>query len=259
VGSSFIGMETASCIAKKAKSIVVIGMENVPFERVLGERIGTVVQKLFEKNNISFRMKRVVKEFRGLDRQVRNVLLDNGEQLDADLCIVGARIIPATKYIKGVKIERDQSVVCDEYLQAGENLYAGGDICRFPWWFLGGESVRVEHWGEAQYHGKVAAANMAGKKVAARNIPFFWTQFFGKTVRYCGHALAYDEIYVDGDIENFKFAAYYIKHDKILAVASMGMDPLVSAVAELMQHGRMPSAKEVKDSKIDLIKRASGL
>eukprot|EP01114_Cavostelium_apophysatum_P011942 TRINITY_DN2652_c1_g2_i1.p1 TRINITY_DN2652_c1_g2~~TRINITY_DN2652_c1_g2_i1.p1 ORF type:complete len:385 (-),score=84.20 TRINITY_DN2652_c1_g2_i1:122-1276(-) len=106
VGSSFIGMEMASCIAKKAKSVVVIGMENVPFERVLGEKIGTVLQRTHEKNGVSFRMRRVVKEFRGVNKKVLSVLLDNGEVLDADLCIVGAGIIPATQFLKNVKIER---------------------------------------------------------------------------------------------------------------------------------------------------------
>jgi hypothetical protein len=39
-------MEVASCIAKKAKSLMVVGMENVPFERVLGEKIGSALQKV---------------------------------------------------------------------------------------------------------------------------------------------------------------------------------------------------------------------
>jgi apoptosis-inducing factor 3 len=46
VGSSFIGMEVAAYVVKKAKSVVVIGMEKVPFERVLGEQIGTALQKV---------------------------------------------------------------------------------------------------------------------------------------------------------------------------------------------------------------------
>src|SRR5689334_4597822 len=45
VGSSFIGMETAACIAKRAASVIVVGMEKVAFERVLGEKIGTIMQK----------------------------------------------------------------------------------------------------------------------------------------------------------------------------------------------------------------------
>lgn len=46
VGSSFIGMEVASQIAKKARSVIVVGMETVPFERVLGEKIGAALRKV---------------------------------------------------------------------------------------------------------------------------------------------------------------------------------------------------------------------
>ncbi len=46
VGTSFIGMEAASCIAKKAASVIAIGMEKVPFERVLGLQIGSALQKV---------------------------------------------------------------------------------------------------------------------------------------------------------------------------------------------------------------------
>ncbi len=39
-------MEVASCIAKTAKSVMVVGMEKVPFERVLGVEVGTALQKV---------------------------------------------------------------------------------------------------------------------------------------------------------------------------------------------------------------------
>jgi len=200
-------------------------------------------------------MRRVVKEFRGVNNQVCHVLLDNGEVLDADYCIVGAGIIPATKYLKGVTIERDQSVVCDQTLKAADGLYAGGDICRYTWHYTG-ESVRVEHWGMAQYHGKIAAMNMAGKKTQVHNIPFFWTQMYGKSVRYCGHALSFDEMHFEGNLEELKFIAYYIRQDKVVATVAMGMDPVVSAAAELMMVNKMPSGKEVKQG-VDLIKLAA--
>ena len=63
VGSSFIGMEAASVLVKEASSIVVVGMEKVPFERVLGEAIGTAMQKLHEEKGVSFRMGAVVDVF----------------------------------------------------------------------------------------------------------------------------------------------------------------------------------------------------
>lgn len=56
VGSSFIGMEAAASVAKRAASVTVIGMEKVPFERVLGERIGASLQKVssYSWNNLKF-------------------------------------------------------------------------------------------------------------------------------------------------------------------------------------------------------------
>jgi NADPH-dependent 2,4-dienoyl-CoA reductase/sulfur reductase-like enzyme len=46
VGSSFIGLETAAIISKKAKSVHVIGMEKIAFERVLGPQVGATLQNL---------------------------------------------------------------------------------------------------------------------------------------------------------------------------------------------------------------------
>jgi len=258
VGSSFIGMEIASLIAKKAKSVVVIGMESVPFERVLGLQIGTVLQNLHEKNNVSFRMKRVVKEFIGIDGAVRSVLLDNGELLDADLCIVGAGVIPTTKFMKNIKLERDASVVADATLKAAEGLYVGGDIARYPYHLgaLPTDTVRVEHWGMAHFHGKVAAQNMLGKNVPVHSVPYFWTTQYGKSIRYCGFAYVYDELHIEGNINDLKFVGYYIKDNRVLAVISINMDPVVSAAAELLTIGKMPNGTEIK-SGVDLVKLAA--
>jgi len=258
VGTSFIGMEVASCIAKKARSVIAVGMESVPFERVLGEQLGSVLRKLHDSNGVSFRMKRVVREFRGVDGKVRSVLLDNGEQLDADMCVVGAGIIPNTKFIKNVKNERDGSVVCDEYLKAADGLYAGGDICRFPF-YLNGEMIRIEHYGMAHYHGALAAKNMLGQQVPATSVPFFWTTQYGKSIRYAGHCMSYDELYLQGNPDELAFVGFYCKNDKVIAAVSMNKDPIVSAVAELLHNKRMPSLSELKAGNIDLVRLAGSI
>lgn len=43
---SFAGMEVAAFFAGKAKSLTVVGMERVPFERVLGHEVGGAYQAL---------------------------------------------------------------------------------------------------------------------------------------------------------------------------------------------------------------------
>lgn len=48
IGSSFISMELVAAISKrKLASIDVVGVEEIPFQRVLGKEIGAALQKVF--------------------------------------------------------------------------------------------------------------------------------------------------------------------------------------------------------------------
>jgi len=49
--------------------------------------------------------------------------------------------------------------------------------------------------------------------------------------------------------DSTKFIAYYIKADKVVAVASMQNDPVVSKASELLRLGLMPSVEEIKGGK----------
>ena len=49
VGGSFIGMEVASSLAKKGCDVAVIAMETVPFERVLGKKVGASFARKLQK------------------------------------------------------------------------------------------------------------------------------------------------------------------------------------------------------------------
>jgi len=64
---------------------------------------------------------------------------------------------------------------------------------------------------------------------------------------------------MQGNLEELKFVGYYIKNDQVIAAISIGMDPIISAISELMQARKMPTGKEIKSSSIDMIKRASNV
>lgn len=177
------------------------------------------MHNLHSAKGISFRLSAITASFERAGDAI-NVRLKSGEELTADLVVIGAGVVPATKFLAdaGVQLARDQSVVVDEYLSTGAPaLYAAGDVARYPYHLLKGELVRIEHYGQAMNEGKVAALNMlTGKrKFKMTNVPVFWTQQYGKSLRYAGHALAYDEVILDTDgkdiePENPVFVAYYI-------------------------------------------------
>lgn len=252
VGSSFIGMETAASLTQQGLSVTVVSPESVPFEMILGQEVGKVFQDLHESQGVSFRFGTKATQFEG-NGKVEAAILENGEKIPADLVVIGIGVEPVTDFLSGVKIDgKDNSVIVDEYLQAGENLYAAGDIARFPYAPLG-KSTRIEHWRLAAQHGRIAAHNMAGNRVKFTGIPFFWSGQFDLKLRYAGHAEDWDEIIFDGDIKSREFLAFYIKNNRVLAVAGCGRDRDVAAITELMRLQQMPGADQIRNQSIDWV------
>ena len=57
-------------------------------------------------------------------------------------------------------------------------------------------------------------------------------------MRYAGHAVDFDDVIFDGSLEDLAFAGYYVKGDKVLAVTTIGKDPVATKTAELMRLGQ---------------------
>jgi NADPH-dependent 2,4-dienoyl-CoA reductase/sulfur reductase-like enzyme len=259
VGSSFIGMEVASCLVDRCKSITVIGMEKVPFERVLGKEIGALMQAYHESKGVHFVMEAIVKEFVKRDGDIAvSVTLKNGTEIPCEIIVLGAGVIPATSYIMDsphIKKGNDKSIIVNEFLQAGESLWAVGDLARYPLDILNGALVRIEHWGMAQTQAAIAAKNMVKGPTTSisKKVPFFWTVQYGKNVKYCGHTPQWNEIVFDqmnDDVKSkdFGFLAYYVLDDKVVAVCSLNRDPLIAQIAELMNAGKIIFGPDLKQA-----------
>uniref|UniRef100_A0A7S1P5R9 Rieske domain-containing protein n=1 Tax=Vitrella brassicaformis TaxID=1169539 RepID=A0A7S1P5R9_9ALVE len=258
VGSSFIGMEIAATLARKGCSVSVVGMETVPFERVLGLKVGAMFKKLLEEQGVEFWGNAIVKRFRGRHKAewtrgedmkgtpVEGVELTNGEVLACDAVVVGAGVIPNATLVEGVSMAKDGSILVDALLQSRDepSLFAAGDVATFPY-YKTGLDTRIEHWDVALQQGRTAAKNMMDKHQPFSTVPFFWTMIFGKSIRYAGHVKEFDELVVEGDLSKYQFVAYYIKDDKIEAVATCGRDPAAVGIAEAMRLNIMPTGSEV--------------
>lgn len=245
IGASFIGMEAAFSLKKRGLGVTVVAPEKVPFEKIMGAEIGHVFHALHEQNGVEFRLGAGVKSFEG-DRQVKAVILDSGERIETDLVVVGVGVKPAAEFIDGLELHPDGGVMVNKYLQIAEDLYAAGDIAHIPDERTG-ESVRIEHWRYALQQGRTAAHNMAGNQTAFTSVPFFWTTQFDATLLYIGHAKDWDEIVFQGSPKEQDFLAFYVKDQKVLAVAGMNRDREMAELEELMRLDQMPSLDEIKD------------
>ncbi|KAI4208282.1 MAG: hypothetical protein LQ346_000162 [Caloplaca aetnensis] len=259
VGSSFIGMEVANALSSN-NTVTVIGMESAPLERVMGSEVGKIFQKLISKSGVKFHMEASVdsaQPSKDDQSKVGSVSLKDGTSLPADLVILGIGVTPATGFLKdnpAIELEKDGSIRTNEAfeIEGHSGVYAIGDIATYPYHGPGGNGclTRIEHWNVAQNAGRSAAASIAQPSVAPKAfIPVFWSAL-GSQLRYCGNTPnGWDDLVLQGQPDEAKFAAFYGKGDTVVAVASMQMDPVMSKSAELMRRGNMPSLSELRRGK----------
>ncbi|PKY00620.1 putative AIF-like mitochondrial oxidoreductase [Aspergillus campestris IBT 28561] len=269
IGSSFIGMEVGNALSSN-NDVTIVGQEKAPMERVMGEQVGRIFQRNLEKAGVKFHLQAGVARATPSSSDsstVGAVHLSNGTVLPADLVILGVGVRPATDFLQSnthpaINLEKDGSLKTDEHFAVSglnNSVFAIGDIATFPYHGPGtdpktGTHTRIEHWNVAQNAGRAVARaiihslsspsldNLKPKSF----IPIFWSAL-GAQLRYCGNTPnGWDGLVLRGEPDNAKFAAFYCKGETVVAVATMGMDPVMAKCAELMRRGGMPGKGEIE-------------
>ena len=263
IGSSFIGMEVGNALSK-SHNVTIVGMETSPMERVMGTQVGRIFQSNLEKSGIKFNLSANVSHATPSPSNtstVGAVHLKDGTALPADLVILGVGVRPATDFLrdnKSITLEKDGSIkTTSHFLVPGlqDSVFAIGDIATYPYHGpgadAGGSPVRIEHWNVAQNSGRAAARAIVHVRRAPLSslkykafIPVFWSAL-GAQLRYCGNPVnGYDDVVLQEKGEA-KFVAFYTAGETVVAVATMGADPVMVKSAELMRGGKMLRKGEI--------------
>ena len=219
IGASFIGLEVASSLRSRGIAVHVVGPEAIPMERILGPQLGSFIRSVHEQHGVTFHLGQTAV---AIDEQA--VTLDSGERIEADLVVIGVGVRPATALAEQAGLTIDRGVVVDQYLATtAPGVFAAGDIARWPD-ERSGDAIRVEHFVVAERQGQTAARNMLGSRETFDAVPFFWTEQHGLAIAYVGHAETWDEIVIDGSIEDRDCTISYLNNGRKQAVAAVHRD-----------------------------------
>jgi apoptosis-inducing factor 3 len=219
IGASFIGLEVAAALRTRNLEVHVVAPDERPMERTLGPEMGNFIRGLHEEHGVIFHLEDKVALI-----DEKNVRLEKGGTIGADLVVVGIGVRPRLELAEKAGLKLDRGIVVDRFLEtSAPGVYAAGDIARWPD-SHSGESIRVEHWVVAERQGQAAALNMLGRAKPFTAVPFFWSQHYDVPINYVGHAETWDEIVTEGDIMSKDCVLRFKRNGRMTAVASIFRD-----------------------------------
>jgi 3-phenylpropionate/trans-cinnamate dioxygenase ferredoxin reductase subunit len=256
IGGSYIGCEVAASLtAAYGVKCAIVMQEEVTLERQFGREIGSFFQGVLEEHGVEVHGSDELARFEGSDGRVRKVVTGNGLELDCDLVVVGAGVMPDVMLARSAGLELGETggVKCSAQLETSvPGVYAAGDMCEYesP---IHNARLRLEHWDVAFNHGKTAALNMLGRGVEHDVIPYFFSDLADwASFEYVGPGSG--DVVVRGSLESGEFAAFFLHEDEghVVAALSVGRSDDLEHARRFIAERTKPDAGKLADTSSDL-------
>ena len=224
VGASFIGLEVAASLTQRGVEVHVVAPDAIPLQKIVGEKVGTMIRRVHEKKRVQFHLGREARSFDGT-----TLVLDDASTIAADFIVVGTGVTPRTALARdaGLATAPDADgggIVVDGRLQTSvPGIHAIGDIARYPD-VHAGRDLRVEHWVHAERQGQFVARLLLRRAERFDDLPFFWSAHFDTGLRYLGHVDGIVGEEADGSIDGADFTIRYADGDGGAAFATCNRD-----------------------------------
>jgi len=178
-GGGLIGLKAGYALKKKGLAVEVIVKSPRVLSRVVEENSSRLIAKWLQEKGIKIRTGLAAREILG-DKEMSGVLLDNGEEVKAQIAIVGKGVSPNLSFTEGSGINTHWGIVADNYLRTNfQEIFVAGDVAETKDLVTGERTINAL-WLAAQEQGKTAGINMAGgEKAYPGSIGANAAEFFG--------------------------------------------------------------------------------
>jgi 3-phenylpropionate/trans-cinnamate dioxygenase ferredoxin reductase component len=238
LGAGWIGLEVAAGARTLGASVTVVETLPIPLQRVLGDEVGLIFQRLHEAHGVTFHCGASVRELRG-GPAVTTVVLADGTELPADVVVVGVGVQPEIELAQRAGIATANGISVDSALRTSDpRIFAAGDVANAQHPLIG-RPVRVEHWANALNGGPVAAKAMLDQDVAFDLLPYFFSDQYDLGMEYSGYVApgGYDQVVFRGDPVGGEFLAFWLFEGRVLAGMNVNVWDVQDDIQALVRAG----------------------
>ena len=239
VGSGFIGCEAAASLSLRGVEVTLVSQEEGPQRERLGKDASRRLQGWLKGYGVNLRMGTDVESIERRDERFE-VAVASGEPVSGQTVLLAAGVRPRTQLAEeaGLEMERGGVVTDSSMRTSAPGIFAVGDIA-FAMNGTAGSRQKVEHWGDALEHGRVAGTVLAGGEAIWKEVPGFWSTIGDKTLKYWAWSGGWDEArFVEKDgSEGEAFAVWYGREGVTVGVLAHNTDEEYEEGRELIERG----------------------
>ena len=248
IGGGFTGSEVASACREPGLAVTLTERSATPLAGALGQAAGTAAARLQRDHGVDLRCDTTVMALLGdAGGILRRAKLSDGDELAVDVAVVALGSVRNIEWLQGAGLAADhRGIACDGACRVfdawgvvRDDIYAAGDVARWPHPLFDGAFLVVEHWSHAVEQAATAAHNMLASPAARRpylHLPAFWSNQFGVNIRSVGLPTFADSIVLtQGTYEEQRMVAVYGHEGRVVAAASINAPRVLPSYQQLIE------------------------
>jgi NADPH-dependent 2,4-dienoyl-CoA reductase/sulfur reductase-like enzyme len=232
IGGGFTGSEVASVCRQRDLPVTLVERAPAPLAGALGGVVGRIATEIQQAHGVDLRCGVTVDALEGDDGRLRHATLSDGSRLDVDVAVVALGAVRNTEWLRGSRLAAGPFGVstdagCRAIDMDGlvvDDVFAAGDVTRFPHPLYEYQFLTLEHWENAATQARIAAHNMVSPIMARLphiSVPVFWSIQFGLNIKSVGVPNFGDEIqFTQGSVADRSFVAAYGHRGRLVAAVT---------------------------------------
>lgn len=220
IGGGYIGLEAASVLVGMGKSVCVLEAQDRLLARVAGPELSAYYECEHRSRGVDFRLSVKIDAIIEKGGRAAVVRLASGEDLPADLVIVGIGIVPNVEPLIAAGAEGALGgVKVDDFCRTSlPDIYAAGDCAAASNRYAGGAVIRLESVQNAQDQAAAAAAAIFGDPKPYDAVPWFWSDQYDLKLQTAGLSAGHDKTVLRGAPDSRSFSVIYLKNGRVIAL-----------------------------------------
>ncbi|HEX6997580.1 MAG TPA: FAD-dependent oxidoreductase [Gammaproteobacteria bacterium] len=251
VGAGYIGLEAAAVLVQRGFDVTVLEAADRPMVRVVSPVVSAFYDECHRRAGVKLVYGATVTGFAG-DGRVRAVECADGRSFPCRTAIIGIGIEPNVELARAAGLPCADGILVDRYARTEDPaVFAAGDCTNQPD-AHGERRMRLESVPNAIHQAKVAAQGLLGQPVPYSEVPWFWSDQYDLKLQIAGLAAGHDEVAVRGDPAERRFAAYYLRDGRVIAVDAVNSPRDFLLGKKLIASEAQVSAAALRDPATDL-------